>query len=242
MIELRSEDLPTAERFPWWCELTSRQMYPTLLSSDHADDYRAAVKVLELGRVTVAVPEFDCMRAVRTQRLIRRSDPEVWTLTLICGGSLWIEQDRERHELRIGDLVLQDPSRPFRSEALEAGGVARTVQLDLPRRSLPVPEQASARGTLCWQKLPGEIRFTVDGSLKDSAGDGRYAVFRIHYRSRTAVGWSTHTKDIRTTKGHNAPVSLYVDWRGSASRGLKDFWMQVCKQGGGKRTCDGHWH
>ncbi|WP_432925669.1 helix-turn-helix domain-containing protein [Microbispora sp. CA-135349] len=141
MIELRSEDLPTAERFPWWCELTARQMYPTLLSSDHADDYRAAVKVLELGRVTVAVPEFDCMRAVRTQRLIRRSDPEVWTLTLICGGSLWIEQDRERHELRIGDLVLQDPSRPFRSEALEAGGVARTVQLDLPRRSLPVPEQ-----------------------------------------------------------------------------------------------------
>ncbi|WP_432925667.1 hypothetical protein ACQPZZ_33415 [Microbispora sp. CA-135349] len=101
---------------------------------------------------------------------------------------------------------------------------------------------ASARGTLCWQKLSGEIRFTVDGSLKDSAGDGRYAVFRVHYRSRTAVGWSTHTKDIRTTKGHNAPVSLYVDWRGSASRGLKDFWMQVCKQGGGKRTCDSHWH
>ncbi|WP_230984359.1 helix-turn-helix domain-containing protein [Microbispora oryzae] len=142
---MRSEDLPAAERFPWWCDLTARQMYPTLLSSDHAGDYRAAVKVVELGPVTVTAPEFDCMRAVRTQRLIRRSDPEVWTLTLISGGSLWIEQDRDRHELNIGDLVLQDPSRPFRSEALEAGGLARTVQLDLTRSTFPLPEQLLRR-------------------------------------------------------------------------------------------------
>ncbi|GAA2850819.1 helix-turn-helix domain-containing protein [Streptosporangium fragile] len=141
MIELRSSEVPAADRFEWWCDLTARQMFPTAISSDRTGDFRAAVTILQLGPVTVTAPRFVDMRSARTARLIRRSDPELWTLTLVRAGSMWTEQNRSRAQLAIGDLVLQDTSRPFHCEVLCQGGLARTVTLQLPRRVLPLPEE-----------------------------------------------------------------------------------------------------
>jgi hypothetical protein len=43
---LRSTDLPVVDRFEWWRELTSHALMPTEISSNHADDFRASIRLL----------------------------------------------------------------------------------------------------------------------------------------------------------------------------------------------------
>ncbi|GAA2913275.1 helix-turn-helix domain-containing protein [Streptosporangium fragile] len=141
VIELCSSEVPAADRFGWWCDLTARRMLPTVISSDRAADFRASVTMLQLGQIMVAAPQFDGMESTRTTRLIRRSDPELWMLTLVSAGVMQLEQGRNRAQSAIGDLVVHDTSRPFHNEVLHRGGLARTITLYLPRRALPLPEQ-----------------------------------------------------------------------------------------------------
>ncbi len=141
MIELCSSEVPTAERFGWWRDLTARSLLLTEISSDRTDDFHASVRILQLGSVLLGAPEFDGMRSVRTARLIRRSDPELWMLTMVRSGSMWIEQGRDRAPLTAGDLVLHDTWRPFQSQILHQGGQARTITLHLPRKAMPLPDR-----------------------------------------------------------------------------------------------------
>ncbi|GAA3680123.1 helix-turn-helix domain-containing protein [Nonomuraea antimicrobica] len=141
MIELHSTEVPAAERFEWWRDVTAQQMYPTVISSEQTDDFQASVTVLPLGPVLVTAPQYMSMRTERTPRLIRRADPEWWVLTLVSSGSLWFEQSRTRTTLARGDLSLHDTSRPFQGEIVSQGRLARTVSCQLPRQALPLPEQ-----------------------------------------------------------------------------------------------------
>ncbi|GAA4930635.1 helix-turn-helix domain-containing protein [Nonomuraea thailandensis] len=142
VIELNSADVPVRDRFSWWCAMTEQEMAPTLISSPHADDFHASVTILQLGQTTVTAPEFEDMHSTRTAKLIRRSDPEQWWLTLVRAGSMWIEQDRKHAHLTAGDLVLETTSLPFRcGVARQNGAFARTITLQLPRRQLPLPER-----------------------------------------------------------------------------------------------------
>lgn len=103
---------------------------------------------------------------------------------------------------------------------------------------------ASITGTLCWGPAPsrGHVVARVSGKVTDNAGDGKYAMFRIHYRYEDILGWKTKTEIIKTTKGHYAPVTLSASWESAQYGAIKDFWIQVCKQGSGRRICDSTWH
>ncbi|AQZ70664.1 Transcriptional regulator, AraC family [[Actinomadura] parvosata subsp. kistnae] len=141
MIELRSTDVPAAERFQWWCDLTARQLVPTELSSEQAADFRAAITIAPLGEVTLAAPSYAEQRSVRTAPLIRRSDPEQWWVTLVCSGSLQVEQGRSYAHVSPGDLVLTDTSRPFDVGSRSGRGLTHMIMLQFPRGALPLPEQ-----------------------------------------------------------------------------------------------------
>jgi hypothetical protein len=54
------------------------------------------------------------------------------------------------------------------------------------------------------------------------------------------ISWHTETVFLKTTKGKYAPVTLPV--HSITYTTVKDFWIQVCKQGSGHRTCDSKWH
>ncbi|MBO0882937.1 MAG: helix-turn-helix domain-containing protein [Mycobacterium sp.] len=142
MMELCSSDVPVADRFEWWCELTARDLVPTQFTIDSLADFRASARQLELGRLTASVLDFSELRSVRTRRLVQRSDPEWWELALVLGGSLWIEQSRNEACLEAGDLLMYDTSQPFDSGAYHGAGNAYAVILHLPRHAVPVPEQA----------------------------------------------------------------------------------------------------
>jgi AraC-like DNA-binding protein len=142
VLELDSADTPPAERFGWWCDVTSRDLMPTRIQTDHVADFRARATQLTLGDVELSALAFPALRSTRTPQLIRRSDPERWELALVSAGSMWLEQDRSDTRLGPGDLLLFDTSRPFESTAAATTGPARVMILHLPRRAVPVPERA----------------------------------------------------------------------------------------------------
>ncbi|GLY77681.1 helix-turn-helix domain-containing protein [Actinoallomurus iriomotensis] len=142
-MEVCSSDVPVADRFDWWCELTAQDLVPTRFAVDSVADFRTSARQLELGRLTALVLECSGVRSVvRTHHLVQRSDPEWWELMLVLEGSYWIEQGRNRACLEAGDLVMYDTSRPYESGAIRGVGDTHSVMLHLPRQALPVPEQA----------------------------------------------------------------------------------------------------
>lgn len=150
VIESRSRDVPITDRFGWWCDLAARDLVPTEITSEHAADFQASATLLELGQVQVSVLEFPTLRSVRTHRLIRCSDPEMWELALVSGGSMAIEQNRSGTCVEEDDLLLYDTSRPFDTTVVR--GLARAVILHLPRVAVPLPEQALSN--LVARRLP----------------------------------------------------------------------------------------
>lgn len=122
IVTMSTEDLPTEDRFPWWCEQISKDAAPTVASSPHAADFRAEVTVAELGPVDMFLMACPDATAVRTPALVRRSDPERYGLCVILANKV-INAQRDR-ECVVGrrDLLLFDTSQPFRSRMLPGAG------------------------------------------------------------------------------------------------------------------------
>ncbi|GLY80072.1 hypothetical protein [Actinoallomurus iriomotensis] len=82
----------------------------------------------------------------RTPRLIRRADPETLFVTCTVRGHAVGEQAGRQADLRIGDLMLRDSSRPYLTRfgsGDPAGG--RLLSLQFPRSMLPLPERSVRR-------------------------------------------------------------------------------------------------
>ncbi|MFB6958207.1 helix-turn-helix domain-containing protein [Streptomyces sp. NPDC056309] len=141
MIEFSTRDVPPADRFDWWVELTSRDLLSTRITCSDTAGFSASARHLELGQVRVSMLEFPDLRSVRTQQLIQRSDPELWEVGVVLEGAMTIEQARSTVALGPDDLVVWDSSREFDSAAFVANGPPRLIVAHLPRRAVPVPEQ-----------------------------------------------------------------------------------------------------
>jgi AraC-like DNA-binding protein len=137
---IRTEDLPVAERFEFWLEMISQTVVPVEVRSDHTADFRATIRVVDLGAVQVSLLDYPSMDARRTPKLIRRSDPGVYHLVLNLRGHAEITQDRRTANLAPRDLTLYDSSRPFRS--LTHGGAyqGRALMALIPHHLLPLPD------------------------------------------------------------------------------------------------------
>lgn len=141
IVTLRSEDLPAADRFAWWCEQMARDTAPTVVSSPRARDFRAMMTLAELGPVQLSVHSFPEVRAVRTPALIRRSDPERYGLSLVTANAIWHAQRDHGSRMNAGDLLLYDTSQPFSSRTLPGDGPAKMLILHFPKAALPLRPQ-----------------------------------------------------------------------------------------------------
>ncbi|MFE7841845.1 helix-turn-helix domain-containing protein [Streptomyces sp. NPDC057474] len=156
MIEtvLRSEDLPVADRFAWWREMTSQTLTPTEITSDHADDFRACFRLLELGAAQVSVLSYPSLRSRRTPALVRRSDPELYHLALTLRGWQSISRCRRDASVGVGDLLLYDSSHPSDASAFsDGGGAVEGIVVNVPRAAIPLP--AAKVDRLLGAPLPG---------------------------------------------------------------------------------------
>lgn len=143
----RSEELPPADRFDGWQQTMSRTHAPLELRSDHAADFHAHLRLIGLGEVAVWPAEFDPTVFVRTPKLVRQSDPDVFHLTFVLkghGGVAWSRQEATygRH-----DFYSTDSART--SETWTSQELIRTVGVEVPKTQLPMPrgraEQAIGR-------------------------------------------------------------------------------------------------
>ncbi|MFE4973551.1 AraC family transcriptional regulator [Kitasatospora sp. NPDC056651] len=141
----RSEGVPGKERFDCWRELVGRTR-DSEVTSAHADDFRAEMRRLELGPVTLLRTSFPPTRFQRTARRVRRSDQGVFHLTLLLDGGFALTRDTGRTEtFGRGNLHMLDSSHPFDLRAFGTRAQApedlriEAVGIDFPTALLPLP-------------------------------------------------------------------------------------------------------
>ncbi|WP_432093443.1 helix-turn-helix domain-containing protein [Streptomyces sp. bgisy100] len=136
-VVFRSETVAPADRFDYWQERLGKTHAPMHLSSDHADDYRATQRLIDLGSVSMWPASYHPLTFRRTPRQIRQSDPEVFHLSLLLQGeghAAWGK--REAHYLP-HDLHCNDSSVPY--EIHTGGEIIRSVGLEIPKALVPLP-------------------------------------------------------------------------------------------------------
>jgi AraC-like DNA-binding protein len=144
--EFRSDDVPADERFDRWRELIGHNRANDT-TSPHAADFRAELRVMELGPVTVWRTSFSPARFRRSSRRIRRHDPELYHLSLVTDGELTLTQERGGSAtVGPGGLLVDSSRQACAAQANAHGptadgrpGVVAGVGVDLPRTLLPLP-------------------------------------------------------------------------------------------------------
>jgi AraC-like DNA-binding protein len=139
----RSEDLPTADRFAYWRECMSHLIAPMEMTSDHASDFRAEMRLLELGALQVWPTNLQPMRFERTPRLICQSDPEMFHLSLILHGAMHVSQADQHVTHRRYGLYIVDSSLPCDSQVVEGQVVG--IGVEIPKALLPLPHNRAGR-------------------------------------------------------------------------------------------------
>lgn len=136
----RSEDWPAEERFDRWQELLCRTRSCESISA-HAADFRGDLRLLELEPVTVMQVSFLPARFRRSPEMVRRSDPELYHLTLLLDGELGLEHAGRTSRFSPHDLHLAESSRPYDLGPANDGErhAVKGVGVDFPKALLPLP-------------------------------------------------------------------------------------------------------
>jgi AraC-like DNA-binding protein len=127
------------DRFPIFRETLSRMPVPLEVVAAEQADFHAEIKHLRLGPLHVISARTSPCRAVRTPRLIRKSDPGMYQLDVMGLGEHQLTQGTEEIPALPADLLLYDTSRPFRVRTTTAGKSAHGLMLVIPRTVLPLP-------------------------------------------------------------------------------------------------------
>ncbi|MEV7776524.1 helix-turn-helix domain-containing protein, partial [Kitasatospora sp. NPDC086791] len=137
--------LSAKDRFEYWRDVLAKSRECETTSA-HADNFEAVLRRSELGPVVLMGSSFPSAQFRRTEKMIRRSDQELYHLTLITSGSHGLRRGRDQAEsFRVGDLALIDSSTPHVVRMLgnrTAGGAGPEVTaigIDIPQSLLPVP-------------------------------------------------------------------------------------------------------
>ncbi|UNO42210.1 helix-turn-helix domain-containing protein [Streptomyces sp. MST-110588] len=140
---IRSDDVPAGDRLAYWAESVGQTHAPVRMRSEHADDFHARMRVLDLGAVSVWPQTFQQLVIQRTPELIRRSDPELYHVSLIRKGTGVGTWDDHETVYQPCDLHVNDSSMPW--EIRTGTAPVTTVGLELPKALLPLPCKATGR-------------------------------------------------------------------------------------------------
>ncbi|MFD0580811.1 AraC-like ligand-binding domain-containing protein [Dactylosporangium darangshiense] len=137
-------ELPARDRFDYWSDLIARDALPQRFESEHAADFNAWLRVTSLGSIRVSSFKYPSLYTQRTPRQIRRSDPELYQLSLPTTGRSVIAQGRRESALQPADFALVDSSRPHEAShsansPTEAGGRAASITVLVPYSLIPLP-------------------------------------------------------------------------------------------------------
>ncbi|MGW1174649.1 helix-turn-helix domain-containing protein [Kitasatospora sp. NPDC002543] len=133
------------DRFERWRDVLGKARECETTSA-HADSFEADLRRTELGPVALMASSFPSARFRRTERMIRRSDQELYYLTLLTSGVHGLRRGRDQAEtFAAGDLALIDTSTPHDVRMVgerhpeEDGPRVTALGVNLPQSLLPVP-------------------------------------------------------------------------------------------------------
>jgi AraC-like DNA-binding protein len=142
--EFRTEDLPVSERFDYWHEMAAA--VSTVISSPQRDDFRATTRMLDLGMARVYAMTYPSLHARRTAKLIRRSDPEQYEMSLTLRGAQRVAQVGRDTSHGPNNLMIYDSSRPFDHQLIAAeGSNVALMAVQIPKAQFPVPANSVDR-------------------------------------------------------------------------------------------------
>jgi AraC-like DNA-binding protein len=141
VTEFSTKVVAAPERFELFTETTGRSHMRNHLRSNDQADFRAKMRVLDLGELQVSTLSFPHLEIARTARLIRQSDPETYMMNYWLGDEGVYSQAGRDTTLGVGDLVMLDSSRPFRGEVHAVPGSWSHVTVQFPRGLMPLPDK-----------------------------------------------------------------------------------------------------
>ncbi|MEV4002877.1 helix-turn-helix domain-containing protein [Actinomadura sp. NPDC049753] len=143
MKVINTAEVPVAERFAFWREVTAKVWVPCNLRCEpHLESrFQAGLRISEFGPVQASLMTATPYSVERTPKLIRQSDPGILMLVCTVRGHGVMTQDGRRTEFGPGDLVLADTSRPYRAELSPDVPGSQVLVLCLPRSLLPFPQR-----------------------------------------------------------------------------------------------------
>jgi AraC-like DNA-binding protein len=139
--------VPAHERFDFWREVSSQLWVPyDLRCEPEAENrFQAHVGVRDFGGFQASMLTTMPHLVQRTDKLIRRTDPEVFKVACLVQGSATVTQGDQCAELRAGDLTLFDTSHPFRGRHTTDRTASRLLLLQFPHALLPLPAREVRR-------------------------------------------------------------------------------------------------
>ncbi|QOV47393.1 helix-turn-helix domain-containing protein [Streptomyces chromofuscus] len=184
VTDFRTADLPVAERFGSWHDMTAKALIPNVIRSDHEADFRARARVLQLGDLQVSALAYPALETRRSTQLIRRSDPDGYQMMLSLRGGHRILQAGRDSVCGAGDMMLYDTSRPWHGWTADDSDRVKGVMVAFPRALLPLPADELDRLTAV--PLPGReglgavlsgylVQLTAGAAAYTPADDSRLA-------------------------------------------------------------------
>ncbi|MGK5676984.1 helix-turn-helix domain-containing protein [Micromonospora sp. URMC 106] len=137
-----TEQVAAADRFDMWLDVVARTASPLRIRTEHAHDFAARAEIIELGPIQVVNYRYPSLDGVRTPKLVRQSDPEIYTLALTVNGDGVANQAGQSSLLGPGEFTFYDGSRPHGVRHLgddDGREPARSVVAIIPHGALPLP-------------------------------------------------------------------------------------------------------
>ncbi|MFB6478616.1 MULTISPECIES: AraC-like ligand-binding domain-containing protein [Streptomyces] len=139
----RSAELAPADRFESWRDLMSQTHAPMEMHSEYAADFWVNQRVISLGGITVYPMECRPLTFRRTSKLIARSDPEHFHLSLIKRGAGAVTLGKDTVVHGVFDIHTSDTSRPF--DISSGPHPVEIIGVEVPKALLPLPPQTAGR-------------------------------------------------------------------------------------------------
>jgi AraC-like DNA-binding protein len=129
VLAYQSEDEPVQSRLERLRHITESALAPLEIRTAQPD-FSGQIVAAEIGAVQVFELTIDTpTEVVRTPKLIRRSDPEMFKIDVMTDGAMMVRQSGREALLGPGDLALVDMSRPgyWLNQACRFVALARQV-------------------------------------------------------------------------------------------------------------------
>lgn len=143
MIEtvFHSGDLAPRDRMAAFNELQLNSVHPMRFVHSEPANFHAIARALDLADVNVVELTCSPSEVVRTPRLIRECDPDLYSVLFPLHGRLVVSQADREAVLGARELALYDSRHPFQIRITGDGGTVSLVRAQVPRAVLPLPRR-----------------------------------------------------------------------------------------------------